>query len=86
MTNTVALRIISVAAAASPILGIRLQNGLPALELTGESGRSLAVQRKADLTGTWLDWTNLTGSGSIQLIPLNDTTNSSAQYFRAYAQ
>jgi hypothetical protein len=88
MTNTVGLRLITAAAppAQPPVLGIRNQSGALMLELTGENGRSLTVQSKTNLTASWLDWTNVTGSGAMLLLPLNTLTNQSARYFRAFAQ
>jgi hypothetical protein len=87
MTNSIGVHIISASAPPPPpILGIRNQNGNWLLELTGESGRSLTVQSKTDLSGSWLDWTNLAGSGSMQLLPLNNLTNQSPRFFRAFAQ
>ena len=87
MTNSVGLRIVAAAAPAQPpILGIRNQSGMLQIELTGESGRSLTVQSKTNLLGVWLDWTNVTGSGALQLLPLNSLTNQSPRYFRAFAQ
>lgn len=87
MTNFVGLRIIAATAPAQPpVLGIRNQNGQLLLELTGESGRALTVQTKTDLLGTWGNWTTVTGSGALQLLPLNDLTNQSPRYFRAFAQ
>jgi hypothetical protein len=68
------------------VLGIRSQSGALLLELTGESGRSLTVQSKTNLSGTWLDWTNVTGTAGLQLLPLNGLTNQSPRYFRAFAQ
>jgi hypothetical protein len=88
MTNNVNLRLVSSVAppAQPPVLGIRNQNGQLQIELTGETGRSLTVQSKTNLSGTWLDWTNVTGSGALQLLPLNSLTNQSPRYFRAFAQ
>ena len=88
LTNTIGLRLVSAVAppAQPPVLGIRIQTGALLLELTGESGRSLTVQSKTNLVGTWLNWTNLTGSGAMQLLPLNSLTNQSPRYFRAFAQ
>ncbi len=87
MTNTVNLRLITaVAPALPPTLGIRKQAGALQIELTGESGRSLTVQSKINLTDAWVNWTNVTGSGSMQLLPLNSLTNQSPRYFRAFAQ
>jgi hypothetical protein len=87
MTNSVSLRIIAAAVPAQPpFLGIRNQNGTLQIELTGVSGRSLTVQSKTNLLGVWLDWTNVTGSGALQLLPLNNLTNQSPRYFRAFAQ
>ena len=86
MTGAVGLRLIAVVAPAQPpLLGIRNQNGVLLIELTGESGRSLTVQSKTNLSGAWLDWTNLTGNGAMQLLPLNGLTNQSPRYFRAFA-
>ncbi len=68
------------------MLGIRNQGGALQLELTGETGRSLTVQSKTNLSGAWLDWTNVTGSGAMQLLPLNELTNQSPRFFRAFAQ
>jgi len=67
------------------MLGIRRQSGALFLELTGESGRSVTVQSGANLTAAWLDWTNVTGSGALQLIPLAEQTNASQKFFRAVA-
>ena len=88
LTNTIGLRLVSAVAppAQPPVLGIRIQTGALLLELTGESGRILTVQSKTNLVGTWLNWTNLTGSGAMQLLPLNSLTNQSPRYFRAFAQ
>jgi hypothetical protein len=69
-----------------PALGIRVQTGTLLIELTGESGRTLTVQTKTDLIGAWGNWTNVTGSGVLQLLPLNNLTNQSPRYFRAFAQ
>lgn len=85
MTNTINLRL-TTAAAQPPVLGIRKQGGALQIELTGESGRSLTVQSKTNLNAAWLDWTNVTGNGTMQLLPLNDLTNQSPRYFRAFAQ
>ena len=87
MTNTVALRLISsVVPAQPPVLGMRNQNGALFVELTGENGRSLTVQSKTNLNGSWDNWTNLTGNGAMQLLPLNSLTNQSPRYFRAFAE
>lgn len=88
MTNTVGLRLITAAVppALPPVLGIRKQSGALMLELTGENGRSLTVQSKTNLTSSWLDWTNVTGSGAMLLLPLNSLTNQAPRYFRAFAQ
>lgn len=87
MTNSVNLRLISaVIPAQPPVLGIRNQNDALQLELTGETGRALTVQTKTNLLGTWDNWTNLTGSGALQFLPLNGLTNQSPRYFRAFAQ
>jgi hypothetical protein len=87
MTNSVGIRILAATAPTQPpILGIRSQSGVLLLELTGETGRSLTVQSKTNLLGTWLDWTNVTGNGGMQLLPLNGLTNQSPRYFRAFAQ
>jgi hypothetical protein len=87
LTNTVGVHIISASAPPQPpVLGIRNQGGNWLLELTGESGRSLTVQSKTSLNGIWLDWTNLTGNGSMQLLPLAGYTNQSPSFFRALVQ
>lgn len=87
MTGSVGLRLISaVAPAQPPVLGIRSPNGVFLVELTGEAGRSLTVQTKTDLNAAWVYWTNVTGSGALQLLPLNGLTNQSPRYFRAFAQ
>jgi hypothetical protein len=86
MTRTVNLRIIAATAPAqTPVLGIRNQTGALMIELTGETGRSLTVQTATNLTNSWLDWTNVTGSGTLQLLPLNSLTNETPRYFRAFA-
>lgn len=85
LTNTMNLRLIT-AAAQPPVLGIRKQGGALQIELTGESGRSLTVQSKTNLADAWANWTNVTGSGGLQLLPLNALTNQSPRYFRAFAQ
>lgn len=77
---------VSVAPAQPPTLGIRVQSGALFVELTGESGRSLSVQSKTNLTDSWTTWTNVTGSGTMQLLPMNGLTNQSPRYFRAFAQ
>jgi hypothetical protein len=87
MTRTVNLRIIAPTAPASPpVLGIRNQTGVLMIELTGESGRSLTVQTTTNVNHTWLDWTNVTGSGALQLLPLHSLTNQTPRYFRAFTQ
>lgn len=88
LTNTVGLRLITATAppAQPPVLGIRKQSGALMLELTGESGRSLIIESKTNLTASWSTWTNVTGSGAMQLLPLNALTNQSSRYFRAFAQ
>jgi hypothetical protein len=87
LTNAVGVRLISAAAPAQPpVLGLRLQSGALFLELTGESGRNLTVQTKTNLSIGWLDWTNLSGTGALQLLPLDSLTNQSPRYFRAFAQ
>ena len=87
LTNTVGLRIMTaIAPAQPPILGIRNQTGSLLIELTGENGRNLTVQSKTNLSGAWLDWTNITGNGALQLLPLNSLTNQAPRYFRAFAQ
>jgi len=87
MTNSIGLRLLSTFAPAQPpVLGIRNQNGALILELTGEAGRNLTVQTKTNLSNGWFDWTYVTANGSLQLLPLNDLTNQSPLYFRAFAQ
>ena len=87
MTNTVGLRLISAATPVQPpVLGLRNQHGALLLELTSEAGRSLTVQSKTDFGGTWLEWTNVTGTGAMQLLPLDSVTNQSPRFFRAFAQ
>jgi len=85
LTNTVGLRFL-IAPAQPPVLGIRDQNGALLLELTGETGRALTVQTKTNLSSVWLDWTNVTGSGAMQLLRLDGLTNQSPRFFRAFAQ
>ncbi|HMP83879.1 MAG TPA: T9SS C-terminal target domain-containing protein [Verrucomicrobiota bacterium] len=87
MTRTVNLRIIADAAPAQPpVLGIRNQNGELLIELTGESGRTLTVQTNGTPTGAWATWTNVTGTGAMQLLPLNGAGGQSSSYFRAFAE
>jgi hypothetical protein len=86
MTGTVGLRIIAAATPQAPILGIRNEGGALQLELTGETGSSFTVQSKTNLSGAWLDWTNVTGSSAMQLLPLDGLTNQSPRFFRAFAQ
>lgn len=87
MTNTVGLRIIAASTPPQPpVLGIRNQDGSLFIELTGESGRNLTVQSKTNLSDAWSNWTNLTGSGAMQLLPLNGHGNQSLRYFRALAE
>lgn len=86
MTRTVNIRIIASTLPSAPVLGIRNQGGALFIELTGESGRALTVQTNGNLTAAWANWTNITGSGSMQLLPLNELTNQSPRYFRAFAQ
>jgi hypothetical protein len=86
MTRAVNLRIIAPTAPTQPpTLGLRNQAGALMLELTGEVGRSLTVQTTTNLNNTWFDWTNVTGSSMLQLLPLNALTNQSPRYFRAFA-
>jgi hypothetical protein len=87
MTNIVGLRLISASAPIQPpVLGIRNQTGELQIELTGATGRVFTVQTKTNLSKVWLDWTNVTGSGAMQLLPLDSLTNQSPRYFRAFAQ
>jgi len=85
MSRSVNLHIIASAMPSIPVLGIRNQGGLM-LELTGDNGSSLTVQSKANLSDAWLNWTNVTGGGAMQLLPLNGLTNQSPRFFRAFAQ
>ncbi len=85
MTNAINLRLIT-AAAQPPVLGIRNQSGVVVIELTGENGRNLTLQSKTNLGGAWEDWTNMTGNGLPQLLPVNSLTNNAPRFFRAYAQ
>jgi hypothetical protein len=82
MIRTVNLRIM---APPIPILGIRNDGGILKIELTAESGSSNTVQTASTLGG-WVNWTNVTGNGVMQLLPLNELTNGSARYFRALAE
>jgi hypothetical protein len=87
MTNAIGLRLIAATVSAQPPwLGIRQHSGALLIELTGELGRALTVQTKTNLGDGWLDWTNVTGNGSTQLLPLHALTNESPRYFRAFAQ
>ncbi len=87
LTNSIGIHIVSASAPPQPpVLGIRNQNGNLLLELTGETGRSLTVQSKTGLNGPWQDWTNLTGSGSMLLLPLDGPGSQSPRLFRAFAQ
>jgi hypothetical protein len=84
MTNSVGIHIVS-APPQPPVLGIRNQAGTLLVELTGENGRNLTVQRTTNLVVPWLNWTNVTGIGAMQLLPVEGITNQS-QFFRAFAQ
>lgn len=87
LTNSVGVRLIAaIAPAQPPVLGLRNQGGALLIELTGGSGRSLTVQSKTNLADAWLDWTNVTGTGALQLLPLNGLTNQSPRYFHAFTQ
>ncbi|HPU55369.1 MAG TPA: T9SS C-terminal target domain-containing protein [Verrucomicrobiota bacterium] len=84
MTNTIGLRLIASAAPAQPpLLGIRSAAGGLSLEITAEAGRDVVIQTATNLTDYWLDWTNLPGAGTTQLVPLNEITNAPLRYFRA---
>jgi hypothetical protein len=86
MTRSVNLRLMAATAPVQPpVLGLRNQTGALMLELTGENGRSLTVQTTTNLNHNWLDWTNVTGSGAMQLLPLHSLTNETPRYFRAFA-
>lgn len=80
-TNSVNVRLMT-APPQPPILRIHEQNGALRIELIAESGRNLTVQIKTNVTGTWFDWTNLTGSGALQLLPVGTLTNQSTRFFR----
>jgi hypothetical protein len=88
LTNAVGIHIIPSGAAPPqpPVLGLRNQAGALFLELAGESGRALFVQTKTNLAAPWLPWTNVTGTGTMQLLPLGGADSQSSQFFRAYAQ
>ena len=87
MTNIVGLRLIAQATPAQPpVLGLRSQSGALLIEIAAENGRRLTLQTKTNLSDAWQDWTNLTGSGVLQLLPLNSLTNEAPRFFRAYAQ
>lgn len=87
-TNIVNIRIVAAGTppVQPPILGIRVQNGAPCLELSGESGRMLTVQTKTNVLGSWENWTNMVGNATMQLVPLGGLTNQSPRFFRAFAQ
>ena len=81
MTNEVGVHI---TAPSSPVLGLEISAGNFVLELTDESGRTNKIQSSEDLT-TWSDLTNVTATGGMQLLPLNEFTNRNL-FFRAVAQ
>ena len=86
MTNVVGIHIIVTGTPAqTPVLGIRNQGGNLLLELTGESGRAHQVQSSDNLS-SWSDWTNVLGTGTMQLLPLSEFTNENRLFFRAIAQ
>ena len=86
LTNAVAVRIISSATAQLPVLAIRNQGGALFLDVTGESGRSLTVQSKTSLGAAWLNWTNITATGTMQTLSLGDVSGQTPMFFRAAAQ
>lgn len=86
MTNTVAVRIIAGATAQPPVLAIRNQGGALLLEVTGEGGRSLTVQAKTSLGAAWLNWTNFTATGTMQMLPLGGVPGQATMFFRAAVQ
>lgn len=69
-----------------PVLGIRNQGGALLIELTGQASRNFTVQTKTNLTDAWLNWTNVTANGTMQLLPLHGLTNQSPRFFRAFTQ
>lgn len=78
MTRTVNVRIIG---APRATLGMRREGGALHLELTADPGTTNTVQTATDL-GVWMDWTNIVGTGSMQLLPLDASTTPSPRYFR----
>jgi hypothetical protein len=86
MANAVGIHIIpATTPPRPPLLGIRCQAGALFLELTGESGRTNTVRSSTDFSA-WADWTNILGSGAMQLIPRGSDTNRLQQFFRAIAR
>jgi fibronectin type 3 domain-containing protein len=71
---------------ASPILGIRNEGGTLKLELTAQAGTSNIVQTVVDPNNAWSNWTNVIGTGSLQLLPLNGLTDQPTRFFRALSQ
>ncbi len=85
MTRKINIRVIGTTVAAAPVLGIRNEGGVLKIGLTADSGTSNTVQTATHL-GDWLDWTNVKGSGAMQLFPLNELTNQGIRFFRAFSK
>jgi hypothetical protein len=85
-TNVANVRLISaVIPVQGPVLGIRQQGGEVLIEVTDAAGRSVTMQRKVDLGYPWIDWTNFTANGNMQLLSSPGNTNLPMQFFRAFS-
>ena len=84
MNRSVGIHISAAAAVPSPpLLGIREQGGALYLEVTGESGLSVTVERSTALNTVWLEWTNIIADGTMQLVPLPGLVGESRLFLRA---
>jgi hypothetical protein len=55
------------------------------IEVTDAVGRFVTMQRNAGLGYTWIDWTNFTADGNMQLLSPPGSTNLPMQFFRAFS-
>jgi len=84
MVRNVGLRLLSTST--PPQLGIRTASGGLFLELTGQAGSEVRIEASAGPGSGWSEWTNVTATGVLQLMPLNAMSGEETLFFRAATQ
>lgn len=84
MTRTIGLRLML--APTPPTLGIRSESGVLSLEVTGQAGGTVGVEASGNCNGPWLEWTNFTATGAMQVLPLHGMSAEDTLFFRAAIQ